>query len=150
MSISASDFQRLFNRRPASATIGLSIAAVSFVATLLQNLLLLLTKRLEFVFDFVNASRLQNFQGNYGWRQVVIIILWSLLGLLSCYLALEPRNTARFSVLTLAGVKLLAIIAFSDYVRLRIWFYLLVITVALLPIILLLTPASNRYYGRNR
>ena len=100
MRIPASDFQRLFNRRPATSTVGISIAAVSFLATFLQNAILLLTSKLFFVFDFIVGSSLDSGSSGFNWREGVIGLLWSSLGLLSCYLALEPRNSARFFVIT--------------------------------------------------
>ncbi|MEY3736782.1 MAG: hypothetical protein RLZZ251_498 [Actinomycetota bacterium] len=151
---SLSDFESLFYRRPVVATVGLSIAAISFFATFIQNLLLLLnTKSLEsmpgvvFVFDFIQASQVGG-AGTFTWQQAVLGLFWSGFGLLSCYLALKPRNIARFTVVTFAGVKLFAFLAFADIVTIPLWQYVMTITIAILPIVLLLLPSSNDFYGR--
>jgi hypothetical protein len=49
-----------------------------------------------------------------------------------------------------AGVKLFAFISYSDQVNLPMWRYILVLTLAIVPIVLLLIPSSNSYYGRNQ
>lgn len=141
-------FQKLFNRRPTSATIGLAIAAISFFATMIQGIIVIATSRSNFFFDFVYA-----FNSNIievPLSQNIIGIIWSLLGLIACYLALEPRNYARFTVLIAAGVKLFAFISYSDQVNLPLWRYMMIIVLAVLPIILLLTKSSNVYYGRSQ
>jgi hypothetical protein len=51
MQMSNSSFQRLFNRRPSTATVGLSIAAISFLATILQGLMGLFSGSNRFFFD---------------------------------------------------------------------------------------------------
>ena len=146
--MSFSSFQTLFNRRPTSATIGLSIAAISFLATILQGLMQLLASQNFFFFDFVSGS--QQGESSLTWKQAVIGITWAFIGLVACYLALQPRNLARFTVLATSGVKLFVLIAFSDYVALNLWKYLAIIAFAILPIVLLLSRSSNSYYGRNQ
>jgi len=146
--MSLSSFQTLFNRRPTSATVGLSIAAISFLATILQGIIQLLASKNFFFFDFVSGS--QEGESGLSWKQAIIGISWALIGLIACYLALQPRNIARFTVLATAGVKLFVLIAFSDYVALNLWKYLAIIIFAILPILLLLSRSSNAYYGRNQ
>ena len=143
-----SNFQTLFNRRPATATIGLSIAAISFFATILQGLISLLSSTNRFFFDFTAGVEL----GDSGitFRQALVGCTWALIGLIACYLALEPRNLARFTVLITSGVKLFAFLAFSSQVNISLWQYFLTLALALAPIVLLLLPASNQYYGRNQ
>jgi hypothetical protein len=57
---------------------------------------------------------------------------------------------ARFTVLITAGVKLFAFLAYSDRVSISLWQYLLTLALAAAPIILLLLPSSNQYYGRHQ
>jgi hypothetical protein len=146
--MSNSSFQRLFNRRPTTATVGLSIAAISFFATILQGLIALLSSVNRFFFDFTSGIEL----GDTGitFRQALIGCTWALIGLIACYRALEPRNLARFTVLITSGVKLFAFLAFSTQVNMPLWQYLLTLILAAAPIVLLLLPPSNHYYGRNQ
>ena len=137
----------LFRRRPLTATIGLSIAAISFLATILQGLIQLLASRNFFFFDFIYAT--DSIKAGMPWKQAVIGISWALIGLIACYFALAPRNAARFTVIATSGVKLFAFLTFSDYVSVPIWRYLLTILVAVLPVVLLLTRSSNGYYNDN-
>ena len=146
--MSNSSFQRLFNRRPTTATVGLSIAAISFFATILQGLIALLSSVNRFFFDFISGIDV----GDSGitFRQALIGCTWALIGLIACYRALEPRNLARFTVLITSGVKLFAFLAFSTQVNMPLWQYLLTLILAAAPIVLLLLPPSNQYYGRNQ
>jgi len=146
--MSNSSFQKLFNRRPATATVGLSIAAISFFATILQGLIALLSSVNKFFFDFTAGVQL----GDTGitFRQALIGCTWALIGLIACYLALEPRNSARFTVLITSGVKLFAFLAFSSQVNISMWQYMITLIIAAAPIVLLLLPPSNQYYGRNQ
>ena len=146
--MSNSSFQKLFNRRPATATVGLSIAAISFFATILQGLIALLSSVNKFFFDFTAGVQL----GDTGitFRQALVGCTWALIGLIACYRALEPRNLARFTVLITSGVKLFAFLAFSSQVNISLWQYLITLISAAAPIILLLLPPSNHYYGRNQ
>ena len=146
--MSNSSFQKLFNRRPATATVGLSIAAISFFATILQGLIALLSSANKFFFDFIAGAQL----GDTGitYRQALIGCTCALIGFIACYRALEPRNLARFTVLITAGVKLFAFLAFSSRVSLSLWQYLIILIIAAAPVVLLLLPPSNQYYGRNQ
>ena len=146
--MSNSSFQRLFNRRPTTATVGLSIAAISFFATILQGLIALLSSVNRFFFDFISGIDV----GDSGitFRQALIGCTWALIGLIACYRALEPRNLARFTVLITSGVKLFAFLSFSGQVNFPLWQYLLTLILAAAPIVLLLLPPSNQYYGRNQ
>jgi hypothetical protein len=146
--MSSSSFQKLFNRRPTTATVGLSIAAISFFATTLQGLIALLSSTNRFFFDFTTGVSL----GDSGitFRQALVGCTWAVIGLIACYRALDPRNLARFTVLITSGVKLFAFLAFSSQVNISLWQYFLTLALALAPIILLLLPASNQYYGRNQ
>lgn len=146
--MSNSSFQKLFNRRPTTATVGLSIAAISFVATILQGIISLLSSSNRFFFDFTTSVEL----GDSGitFRQALVGCTWALIGLIACIRALEPANLARFTVLITTGVKLFAFIAFSTKVNIPLWQYLITLGLAMAPIILLLLPPSNQYYGRNQ
>jgi hypothetical protein len=147
--MSSSSFQKLFNRRPATATVGLSIAAISFLATILTGLVTVLSGANRFFFDFVVGAQFGD--SSLTFRQAIVGIAWSAIGLIACYLALEPRNLARFTVIVTAGVKLIALTAFTQQAgRLPLWQYLLIISLAVAPIILLLLRPSNQYYGRNQ
>lgn len=146
--MSNSSFQKLFNRRPTTATVGLSIAAISFFATILQGLIALLSSVNKFFFDFTAGVQL----GDTGitFRQALVGCTWALIGLIACYRALEPRNSARFTVLITSGVKLFAFLAFSSQVNISMWQYMITLIIAAAPIVLLLLPPSNQYYGRNQ
>ena len=146
--MSKSSFQKLFNRRPTTATIGLSIAAISFFATMLQGVISLLSSTNTFFFDFVSGVDIGG--GGITFRQAIVGCSWALIGLIACYRAQEPSNLARFTVLVTSGVKLFAFLAFSDEVSISIWQYLLRLIFASAPIILLLLPPSNQYYGRQQ
>jgi len=146
--MSNSSFQKLFNRRPTSATIGLSIAAISFFATILQGVISLLSSTNRFFFDFVSGVDLGG--GGITFRQAIVGCSWALIGLVACYRAQEPSNLARFTVLVASGVKLFAFLAYSDEVSVSLWQYLLRLIFASAPIILLLLPPSNQYYGRQQ
>ncbi len=146
--MSKSSFQTLFNRRPAVATIGLSIAAISFFATTLQGLISWFSSENLFFFDFVSGVDMGG--GGITLKQALIGITWAVIGLCACYRALEPRNVARFTVVVMAGVKLFAFLAFSQRVNLSLWQYVLTLLIAVAPLILLLLPASNQFYGRNQ
>jgi hypothetical protein len=146
--MSNSSFQKLFNRRPITATIALSISAISFFATILQGAFTLLSSENLFFFDFVTGVSLAGDSG-ITFTQAVIGTSWAIIGLIACYRALDCRNLARFTVIVTAGVKLFAFISYSDQVNLPLWRYVVVLLLAILPIILLLSPSSNSYYGRN-
>ena len=146
--MSNSSFQKLFNRRPTTATIGLSIAAISFFATMLQGVISLLSSTNRFFFDFIIGVDLGG--GGITFRQAIVGCSWALIGLVACYRAQEPSNLARFTVLVASGVKLFAFLAYSDEVSVSLWQYLLRLIFASAPIILLLLPPSNQYYGRQQ
>ena len=147
--MSNSSFQKLFNRRPAMATTALSVAAISFFATILQGTIALLSSENKFFFDFISGADLSGDSG-ITFRQALIGTSWAIIGLFACYRALEPSNLARFTVIVTAGVKLFAFISYSERVNLPLWQYFLVLILAAMPIILLLLPSSNSYYGRNQ
>lgn len=147
-----SDFTTLFRRRPTSATIGLGIAAMSFLATAITNLIILVSGGLSFLaFDFVfyYPAPTGESSDSINLRPVILAIIWSAIGLFACYMALGPRNMARFTVIAACGVKLFYYLSTTS-TTLSIWKYLLIVAVAALPIILLLTRSSNYYYGRNQ
>jgi hypothetical protein len=146
--MSNSSFQKLFNRRPATATIGLSIAAISFFTTILQGLTGVVAGANRFFFDFITTID----AGGTGltFRQAAIGSIWSIVGLIACYRALEPRNAARFTVIVTTGVKLFVLLRTAAFTDLSLWVYSLSLIIAIAPIVLLLLPPSNRYYGRNQ
>jgi len=145
--MSNSSFQKLFNRRPATATVGLSIAAISFFATILQGLMGLFSGSNRFFFDFITTID----AGDAGltFRQAAIGSLWSIIGMFACYRALDPRNAARFTVIVTSGVKLFLFLSWTN-TNLSLFVYLLSLGIAVAPIVLLLLPPSNHYYGRNQ
>ena len=143
----SSNFQTLFNRRPATATIGLSIAAISFFATILQGLMGLLSGSNRFFFDFVVAFSAGD--SPLTFKQAAIGSIWSVIGLFACYRALEPRNAARFTVIVTSGVKLFVFLSYTS-TNMSLWEYLLILIIAIAPIVLLLLPPSNHYSGRNQ
>lgn len=147
--MSNSSFQKLFNVRPTSATIGLSIAAISFFATILQGIISLLSSENVFFFDFISGTDLSG-DSRLTLTQAIVGTSWAVIGLISCYKALEPSSLARFTVVVTSGVKLFAFISYSDQVNLPLWKYVVILILAILPIVLLLAPASNRFYGRNQ
>jgi uncharacterized protein (DUF983 family) len=102
----------------------------------------------KFFFDFTAGVQL----GDTGitFRQALVGCTWALIGLIACYRALEPRNSARFTVLITSGVKLFAFLAFSSQVNISMWQYMITLIIAAAPIVLLLLPPSNQYYGRNQ
>ena len=144
--MSNSSFQKLFNRRPSTATVGLSIAAISFIATILQGIGGFLSS--QFFFDFVSEVD----QGGEGltFKQTLVGCSWAVVGLIACYLSLEPRNMARITVIATAGVKLFVAVSMSNRISLNHWLYALILLMAAIPIALLLTRSSNAYYGRNQ
>jgi hypothetical protein len=146
--MSNSSFQKLFNRRPATATVGLSIAAISFFTTILQGLTGVLAGANRFFFDFITTID----AGNTGlsFKQAAIGSIWSIVGLFACYRALEPRNAARFTVIVTSGVKLFVLLRSAAFTDLSLWVYLLSLVLAMAPIVLLLLPSSNHFYGRNQ
>ena len=81
--MSNSSFQKLFNRRPTTATIGLSIAAISFFATILQGVISLLSSSNRFFFDFVSGVDLGG--GGITFRQALVGCTWALIGLVACF-----------------------------------------------------------------
>ncbi len=145
--MSNSSFQKLFNRRPTTATIGLSIAAISFFATIFQGAISLLSSSNGYFFDFI--SIVDRGGETITFRQAIVSCSWALIGLVACYMAQGPRNFARFTVLVASGVKLFAYLTL-DVVPLSLWQILLMLIFASAPIILLLLPPSNQYYGRQQ
>jgi hypothetical protein len=146
--MSNSSFQKLFNRRPTTATIGLSIAAISFFATILQGLITLLSSVNRFFFDFISGVDLGG--SSITFRQALIGCTWALVGLIACFRALEPSNSARFTVIIASGVKLFAFLAYSQSVSLSALQYGLILGIAATPVGLLLSRPSNQFYGRNQ
>ena len=115
----------------------------------MQGAISLLTSTNRFFFDFMSGGVIGG-GGGITFRQAIIGCSWALIGLVACYLAQEPRNMARFTVLMTSGVKLFAFLAYSEEVGYSIWQYLLTLAFAAAPIILLLLPPSNQYYGRHQ
>lgn len=142
-----SDFRYLFSVRPTSATVGLSIAAFSFGATILQAIYAFVSNRNFVFFDFITGAGPSN---GMTKQQALVGFFWSVLGIIACYRALQPRQIARFSVLACCGIKLMAYLAFSEIINLPMWQYIFTLVVAILPIIFLLTRESNLFYGRNQ
>ena len=132
----------LFDRRPTTATVGLSLAALSALATLFQGITTLLSVS-GFYFDFVYVTSPDT---ELSWRMGLIVTVWATLELIAIYLAMEPRPLARMAVIAMAGVKLLAFLS-SNQTSLPLWQYLLLLILSSAPIVLLLSRASNDYYA---
>jgi hypothetical protein len=115
---------------------------------MLQGIISLISSSNRFFFDFVSGVDLGG--GGITFRQAIVGCSWALIGLVACFRALEPRDLARFTVLVASGVKLFAFLAYSDEVSISLWQYLLRLAFAAAPIILLLLPPSNQYYGRQQ
>lgn len=132
----------LFDRRPTTATVGLSLAALSALATLFQGITTLLSVS-GFYFDFVYVT---SPDAELSWRMGLIVTIWAALELFAIYLAMGPRPLARMAVIAMAGVKLLAFLS-SNQTSLPLWQYLLLLILSSAPIVLLLSRASNDYYA---
>ena len=132
----------LFDRRPTTATVGLSLAALSALATLFQGITTLLSVS-GFYFDFVYVTSPDT---ELSWRMGLIVTVWATLELIAIYLAMGPRPLARMAVIAMAGVKLLAFLS-SNQTSLPLWQYLLLLILSSAPIVLLLSRASNDYYA---
>ena len=76
-----SDFSFLFSSRPAQATVGLVIAAISFCATILQSAFGLFTKQNMVFFDFVVGSG----PGVVSTKAAVVGLIWATIGVIACY-----------------------------------------------------------------
>jgi hypothetical protein len=140
--MSSMDFRVLFERRPASATVALALAGASAVATLFQGASALLGLA-GFYFDF--AYREIAGEGVRNWGMGVFAILWAALLLTACFRALAPRPGARFAVLALAGLKLIAFLGAKAEMP---WpQYLALMLFAAAPVFLLLNRPNNRYYA---
>ena len=99
---------RLFDRLPTSASIGLALTAISAFATLFQGITTFLSVPgfyFNFIYGSVNSENL-----NLSQKLGLIIVIWASLELAAIYFATGPRPVARFIVLAMAGVKLLAFI----------------------------------------
>lgn len=131
----------LFDRRPTSATVGLSLAAVSAFATLFQGITTLFSVS-GFYFDFI--YRLTDAELN--WRMGLIVTIWAALELVAIYLAMGPRPLARMAVIAMVGVKLMAFLS-SNQSSLPLWQYIVLLILSSAPIALLLSRASNNYYA---
>jgi hypothetical protein len=137
---------RLFDRLPTSASIGLSLAAVSAFATLFQGITTLLSVP-GFYFNFTYGS-VNSRDLNLSQKLGLIIVIWATLELVAIYLATGPRPVARFIVIALAGVKLLAFISYTP-VNYSNWEQVFLVLFSAAPIILLLSRRSNEYYSVN-
>ena len=122
----------LFDRRPTSATVGLSLAAVSAFATLFQGITTLFSVS-GFYFDFI--YRLTDAELN--WRMGLIVTIWAALELVAIYLAMGPRPLARMAVIAMVGVKLMAFLS-SNQSSLPLWEYIVLLILSSAPIALLL------------
>ncbi len=130
----------LFDRRPISATIALSLAALAAFATLFGGITSLLSVTGSY-FDFVPISS----DEVISWRIALVTTIWSLLEIVVIFLALQPRPLARFAVISMVGVKLLAFLRIEPS-NLPIWQYAALLMLSIAPIILLLSRESNSYY----
>lgn len=130
----------LFDRRPTSATVGLSLAALSAFATLFQGVTTLLSVS-GFYFDFIYRIT----EASLSWRMGLVVTVWATSELLAIFLALHPRPLARFAVISMVGVKLLAFLS-SNQSDLPTWQFITLLALASAPIILLLSRSSNDYY----
>lgn len=132
----------LFDRRPTTATVGLSLAALSAFATLFQGITTLFSVS-GFYFDFIYVTSPDI---ELSWRMGLIVTVWATLELIAIYLAMGPRPLARLVIIAMVGVKLLAFLS-SNQLSLPLWQYLLLLILSSAPIVLLLSRASNNYYA---
>lgn len=132
----------LFDRRPTTATVGLSLAALSAFATLFQGITTLFSVS-GYYFDFVYVTSPDT---ELSWRMGLIVTVWATLELIAIYLAMGPRPLARLVIIAMVGVKLLAFLS-SNQLSLPLWQYLLLLILSSAPIVLLLSRASNNYYA---
>ena len=135
---------RLFDRLPTSASIGLALTAISAFATLFQGITTFLSVPgfyFNFIYGSVNSENL-----NLSQKLGLIIVIWASLELAAIYFATGPRPVARFIVLAMAGVKLLAFIGYTR-VTVSNCEYVFYVMFSAAPIILLLSRRSNEYYS---
>ena len=78
----------LFDRRPTTATVGLSLVALSALATLFQGITTSLSVS-GFYFDFVYVTSPDT---ELSWRMGLIVTVWATLELIAIYLAMGPRT----------------------------------------------------------
>lgn len=131
----------LFDRRPTSATIGLTLAALSAFATLFQGITTLLSVS-GFYFDFIYV----NSEATLSRRMGLIVSIWATLELVAIFLAQQPRQLARMAVISMVGMKLLAFLTIKQG-SLPVWQYVVLLAISVAPIVLLLSRASNNYYA---
>ncbi len=138
----------LFDRLPTSASIGLSLSAISAFATLFQGITTVFRVPgfySNFFYGTVSDS------SNLSQRLGLIIIIWAILQLTAIYLAMGARPIARIIVVSMAGVNLLGFISlFVGLQSVTFWDYVLMsilILFTLAPIIFLLSRRSNEYYS---
>lgn len=132
----------LFDRRPTTATVGLSLAALSAFATLFQGITTLLSVS-GFYFDFIYVTSPDI---ELSWRMGLIVTVWATLELIASYLAMGPRPLARLVVIAMVGVKLLSLLSLKQS-SFPWWQDVLLILFSSAPIVLLLSRASNNYYA---
>jgi hypothetical protein len=131
----------LFDRRPASATVALSLASLSALAALYQGITTLLSVS-GYYFDFIYLK----LNEDVSWRMGFVATLWAILELLVIFLALQPRPLARLAVIAMVGFKLVALLSLNQS-SLPAWQYVLLLAFHTAPIVLLLTRSSNNYYS---
>jgi len=100
----------LFDRRPTTATVGLSLAALSAFATLFQGITTLFSVS-GFYFDFIYVTSPDI---ELSWRMGLIVTVWATLELIAIYLAMGPRPLARLVVIAMVGVKLLYLLSLKQ------------------------------------
>lgn len=132
----------LFDRRPTTATVGLSLAALSAFATLFQGITTLFSVS-GFYFDFIYVTSPDI---ELSWRMGLIVTVWATLELIAIYLAMGPRPLARLVVIAMVGVKLLYLLSLKQS-SFPWWQDVLLILFSSAPIVLLLSKASNNYYA---
>jgi hypothetical protein len=132
----------LFDRRPTTATVGLSLAALSAFATLFQGITTLFSVS-GFYFDFIYVTSPDI---ELSWRMGLIVTVWATLELIAIYLAMGPRPLARLVVIAMVGVKLLYLLSLKQS-SFPWWQDVLLILFSSAPLVLLLSRASNNYYA---
>ena len=132
----------LFDRRPTTATVGLSLAGLSAFATLFQGITTLFSVS-GFYFDFIYVTSPDI---ELSWRMGLIVTVWATLELIAIYLAMGPRPLARLVVIAMVGVKLLYLLSLKQS-SFPWWQDVLLILFSSAPIVLLLSRASNNYYA---
>lgn len=132
----------LFEKRPRTATIGLTIAGLDALALLYQGLADLLkipviNIGLEKITQVGDRSSLLKLS--------IFTVLWAIANIIAIYLSLEPRPVARFTTIIMSGLNVILVFA-ADKQGVTTPYVMMLVAIYLAPIFFLLTPSSNVFY----